>query len=152
VTGKLNEQTKSRFRQFVADEAHAIQQLRRFVGGELEGRLDETIGSLKLVDAFVENLTRKPNWSSSPLFVEYSKDIRLWLMVRLAYDLAACLKNRFGGEWRLVDQEGSPFFGTPVLRIRRHDISPLEIADSHLAGAVTGGLVAVAAALERELG
>jgi hypothetical protein len=148
----IDQETRERFRQFTADEEPAIGQLRQLAGGELREALDGTIDSLVLLDRFIRNVTKDPDWSSSALFAAYpTTNIRNWLAVRVAYYLAACLRQGFGGEWRLSDQEKSPFYRTPVYRVRGREISPLEIGYSMVDGILGGGLAGVAAALQREV-
>ena len=128
------------FEQFVADEEPAIDELRRFVGGQLGPRLDGTIESLELLDRYINNLTREPAWESDPLFATYTSNIRPWLTVRLAYYLAYVIKQRLEARWRLEADE-------PVLDLGALHISPLEVSHAYLNGDVDGGLAGLYADL-----
>ena len=64
--------------EFVADEAPAIDQLRRLVGGEAGKRLDGSSESLGLLDAVLTNLTGGDQWEESELFAGLG-DMRTWL-------------------------------------------------------------------------
>lgn len=128
------------FDRFVADEAPAIDQFRRFVGGELGPRLDGSLESLELVDRYIQNLTAHPGWESDSLFADYSSNIRPWLTVRLAYYLAQVIRRGLGGEWRLEEDE-------PILDLGSLHVSPLEIAHAYLDGGVDGGLAGLYADL-----
>jgi hypothetical protein len=121
------------FEQFVADEGPAIEELRRFVGGELGPRLDASIESLELLDRYVQKLTEPPGWESDPLFAGFSSNMRPWLTVRLAYYLARVVKQGLGGHWRLEADQ-------PVLDLGPLQISPLAVAHSYLDGDVDGGV------------
>lgn len=134
----------SRFERFISDEEPAISQLRTFVGGELAPLLDGSIESLGRLDEFIRNLTRDANWATASLYSSVSKDIQPWLVVRVAYYLASCLRSRFGGAWRL---EGR----TPVLDLGNLTISPLEIANAYVSGQVDGGLSGLAADMAKEI-
>jgi hypothetical protein len=128
-----------KLQRFLRDEDAALAGLRRFVGGQAGERLDGSAESLAMLDEFIENLTRNPNWESDPVFEGIG--IRSWLTVRLAYYFGLFLRKEYGAAWRLG---ANPDFGTPVVKIGDIEISPLEIASEHLAGAVDGGLSGVA--------
>ena len=121
------------FEQFVSDESPAIEELRRFVGGELGPRLSGGVESLELLDSYIQNLTERPGWEADPLFSDYSSNIRPWLTVRIAYYLARVIRGGIGAEWRLEA-------GEPVLDVGLLHISPLEIAHAYMDGGVDGGL------------
>jgi hypothetical protein len=121
------------FEQFLADEDPAIEELRRFVGGQLGPRLDSSVASLEPLDRYIENLTGAPGWESDPLFASYRSNIRPWLTVRLAYYLGRVIKEGFGGRWRLEADE-------PIIDLGPMHISPLEVVHSYLDGEVDGGL------------
>lgn len=142
--------TDEKFRQFVADEPAAIEELRRFAGGELSKRLDGSLESLSLLDSFVSNVTSNPQWETSSLFE--GLHIRSWLAVRLAYYLGLYLRRTYGAEWYLSRDASAPVLGTPVMIVGEMEISPLEIADAYLRGTVDGGLTGVARDLGMHVG
>jgi hypothetical protein len=139
------------FERFLQEETPAIEDLRTFVGGELRQHLDFSIESLSKLDAFLGNLTRDPEWVSSPLFEPYVDDIRVWLTVRVAYYLAACLRCRYGATWRLEEDPDAPFRGAPVLNVLGLEISPLEIAHSSILRSLPAGLFGAVEELRRHL-
>jgi hypothetical protein len=128
------------FKQFVADEGPAIEELRGFVGGQLGPRLNASIESLELLDRYIEHLIGEPSWESDALFANYSRNIRPWLTVRLAYYLARVIKQSLGAQWHLEGDE-------PILDLGPLHISPLEVAHSYLDGDVDGGLTGLYADL-----
>lgn len=137
-----------RFRKFLADQEGAIEQLREFVGGEVGPRLDGSVQSLELLDAFVESLRRDSNWARSPLFEGFAGDPLSWLTVRLAYYFGEILVRRFGSEWQL-SRDRAP--NVPVILVGELELSPLEVASSYLAGQVHGGLLGLLVDLEARL-
>jgi hypothetical protein len=131
---------QSNFERFLADEAPAIDQLRRFAGGQLGPLLDGSLESLGFLDRYIQSLTQHQGWESDSLFAAYSSNIRPWLTVRLAYYLADVIKRGLGGKWRMEREE-------PVLDLESLHISPLEIAHAYLDGVVDGGLAGLYADL-----
>ena len=107
------------------------------------------VDSLRKLDAFLANLTKDPDWATSPLFTPYRDNISPWLTVRVAYYLACCLERRYGATWRLEEDPDAPFAGAPVLNVRGLEISPLEIARSTLARTIPNGLYGVGEELRR---
>src|SRR5688572_4339686 len=116
--------TQTRFNGFVSDQQPAIDELRTFCGGELGPRLDLTLGSLELLDEFVDNLLAS-GLDENPLFKDAATPIRPWLTVRLAYYLAAVITEHLPGEWRLENNQ-------PVLDLASLHISPLEVSHAYL--------------------
>ena len=143
--------TPEQFDQFKADEDGAIDQLRVFVGRALGDRLDRSLPSLEFLDRFVQNLVADPEWMKSALFRDVSDNVRTWLAVRVAYYLAACLRDVYDVECDLSEDHDSPVIGTPVLSIEGVEISPLEIASAYLDGAVVGGLQGLVKDLQNEI-
>lgn len=133
---------EEKFQRFLRDEEAALEELRRFVGGQVGNRLDGSGQSLSVLDEFLEALITHPSWESDPLFE--GMRIRTWLTVRLAYYFGLFLRKEYGTEWRLSADPGSPALETPVIKVGEIEIRPLEIASEHLAGAVDGGFSGVA--------
>lgn len=126
--------------EFKRDESECIQQLREFVGGEAAKELDGSPQSLRLLDAFVANLTARGDWASSDLFREVSPNMEKWLPVRIGYYFATVVRGEGASEWHLSVAPESRLVGTPVMELNGVEFSPLEIAHALVKGEVRGGL------------
>lgn len=138
------------FTKFVEDEPGAIEQLRRFVGGQAGGLLDGSEPSLQILDSFLESLTKDDRWFESPLFE--GLNIRSWLAVRIGYYLGYVLKKKYSTDWIQVTEEASPMLGAPAIRIAHFQLYPLEVAAEYIRGNVVGGLVGFLRDVQEEAG
>src|SRR4029453_14931260 len=134
---------------YVRDEGPALDELRRFVGGQAGVALDGSTASLAILDAFIRNLIAVPDWEGSRLLVDFPK-IRSWLAVCVAYYIGRYARSQYGCPWYLSINTDSAAHGTPVMAVNGIEFSPLETAPPFLSGGVIGGLVVLFADLETE--